>query len=154
MSAFLLVAATLGIAAALTTVLALYSTQISGDGQNRTSEMDGTAVEEAPQSIDCSAAAISIYGAVYLNGDVRVAVANIGREPLSNSLTVSVIATNSTVITVTPEDPAGISYLEPGGVKTVTVPTGASAVNEIAAVRASVQECSMLTERYDQIETN
>ena len=154
MSAFLLVAVTLGIAAALTSVLAVYSTQVRGDGQNRTDGMDGTAVEEAPQSIDCSAAAISIYGAVYLDGDVRVAVANIGTEPLSNSLTVSVIATNGSVMTVAPGDPAGISYLKPGGVKTVTVPTGALAVTDIAAVRASVQECSMLTERYDQIETN
>lgn len=63
--------------------------------------MDGTTVEEAPQSIDCSAAAISIYGAVYLDGDV----ANIGTEPLSNSLTVSVIATNGSVITVAPGIP-------------------------------------------------
>lgn len=144
------VAVTLGIAAVLTSALAVYSIQISGDGQNRTDRMDGTAVEEAPQSIDCSAAAISIYGAVYLDGDV----ADIGTEPLSNSLTVSVIATNGSVITVDPGDAAGISYLKPGGVKTVTVPTSASAVTDIAAVRASVQECSTLTEKYDEIETN
>lgn len=139
-AAVLLIAFTMAVAAILTAWVTTFT-------QETTSEVGQSGSEQ----IACSFAGLSIYDAVYNDGDdsLTVAVANTGTRDLSDGVSIVLSYADGTV------ESTNITGLNTGEVQSKTFESiGIDTTAELSEVRAASTGCPQVTDQQSNFETN